>query len=96
MQRLLLFSLLLAFSAGAVAQTSQPSQANLATQPQAAEPAVSSNGPVVLDYNTRYSSGDPVEINLAKEVRHQMLKLPFAKGLNMAHNRMQEILSKLK
>jgi uncharacterized protein YndB with AHSA1/START domain len=28
--------------------------------------------------------------------RDQMLKLPFAQGLNMAHNRMQEVVSKLK
>jgi uncharacterized protein YndB with AHSA1/START domain len=28
--------------------------------------------------------------------RDQLLKLPFAQGLNMAHNRLQEILSKLK
>jgi len=29
-------------------------------------------------------------------LRDQVLKLPFAQGLNMAHNRIQEILSKLK
>jgi uncharacterized protein YndB with AHSA1/START domain len=29
-------------------------------------------------------------------LRDQMLKLPFAQGLNMAHNRLQEIISKLK
>ena len=28
--------------------------------------------------------------------RDQMLKLPFAQGMNMAHNRLQEIISKLK
>ena len=28
--------------------------------------------------------------------RDQMLKLPFAQGINMAHNRMQEVLSKFK
>jgi uncharacterized protein YndB with AHSA1/START domain len=28
--------------------------------------------------------------------RDQMLKLPFAQGINMAHNRLQEILKKLK
>ena len=28
--------------------------------------------------------------------RDQMLQLPFAKGINMAHNRLQEIVSKLK
>lgn len=30
------------------------------------------------------------------ELRDQMLKLPFAHGLNMAHNRLQDVLSKLK
>ena len=28
--------------------------------------------------------------------RDEMLKLPFTKGINMAHNRLQEIISKLK
>jgi hypothetical protein len=27
------------------------------------------------------------------EIRDQMLKLPFAQGINMAHNRLQEIAS---
>jgi uncharacterized protein YndB with AHSA1/START domain len=30
------------------------------------------------------------------EQRDQILKLPFAQGINMAHNRIQDILSKLK
>jgi uncharacterized protein YndB with AHSA1/START domain len=30
------------------------------------------------------------------EVRDQILKLPFAQGINMAHNRIQEIVNKLK
>jgi len=30
------------------------------------------------------------------EQRDQVLKLPFAQGINMAHNRIQEIISKLK
>lgn len=30
------------------------------------------------------------------ELRDKMLKLPFAQGLNMAHNRLQEIVNKLK
>src|SRR4030095_3963888 len=30
------------------------------------------------------------------EVRDQILKLPFAQGINMAHNRIQDILNKLK
>ena len=28
--------------------------------------------------------------------RDQMLQLPFAQGINMAHNRLQDIVSKLK
>ena len=28
--------------------------------------------------------------------RDQMLKLPFAQGINMAHNRLQDIVGKLK
>lgn len=30
------------------------------------------------------------------DLRDQMLKLPFAQGINMAHNRLQEICNKLK
>lgn len=30
------------------------------------------------------------------ELRDQMLKLPFAQGINMAHNRIQEIFNKIK
>lgn len=30
------------------------------------------------------------------EVRDQVLKLPFVQGINMAHNRMQEVMTKLK
>jgi len=30
------------------------------------------------------------------EQRDQMLKMPFAQGINMAHNRLQEIVNKLK
>lgn len=29
-------------------------------------------------------------------IRDQILQLPFAQGINMAHNRMQEIVGKLK
>jgi hypothetical protein len=30
------------------------------------------------------------------ELRNKMLQLPFAQGLNMAHNRLQTIVNKLK
>jgi hypothetical protein len=29
-------------------------------------------------------------------VRDQLLKLPFAQGINMAHNRLQDVVSKLR
>lgn len=32
----------------------------------------------------------------SNELRDQILKLPFAQGINMAHNRIQEIVTKLK
>lgn len=32
----------------------------------------------------------------SNEIRDQILKLPFAQGINMAHNRIQEILNKIK
>jgi hypothetical protein len=30
------------------------------------------------------------------ESRDQLLKLPFAQGINMAHNRLQEVVKKIK
>src|SRR5580700_4785059 len=73
MRKVLLFTLLLTFSTGAVAQTSsaasmnQPSQAAL----------ISSNGPVVADYGKHPQSTDPAENNIAKAVRHELLMLPY-------------------
>jgi uncharacterized protein YndB with AHSA1/START domain len=32
----------------------------------------------------------------SEDVRNQILKLPFAQGLNMAHNRLEEVVKKLK
>jgi uncharacterized protein YndB with AHSA1/START domain len=40
-----------------------------------------------MNIHTIYESG---------EQRDQVLKLPFAQGINMAHNRLQEVVSKLK
>ncbi|MEO5890317.1 MAG: SRPBCC domain-containing protein [Ferruginibacter sp.] len=46
---------------------------------------------------TAYSSKLTMQIVYkSPELRDQMLKLPFAAGLNMAHNRLQETLIKLK
>ena len=78
MKKLLLFSLLLTLSAGAVAQTSAVSQAALATQADQAQPVISSGGPVVADYGKRPAqSGDPAEVKIAAQVRHQLLMLPY-------------------
>ena len=75
MKRVLVLSLLLAWSAAVLAQSAQSSQATLATQ---SAQAVTSNGPVTQDYNkTIVPSGDQAEANIAKQVRHELLKLPY-------------------
>ena len=38
---------------------------------------MSSNGPVVADYGKQSQSSDPVENNIAKEVRHELLMQPY-------------------
>ncbi len=38
---------------------------------------ISSNGPVVVDYGKTIQGGDPVEQKIAKEVRHELLMLPY-------------------
>lgn len=38
---------------------------------------ISSNGPVIADYGIKAESTDPVEIKIAKEVRHELLMLPW-------------------
>jgi hyperosmotically inducible protein len=75
MRKPLLFSLLLTMSAAAVAQTSP---ATGASQPASTSAVLmSSNGPVVADYGKQPQSSDPVENNIAKEVRHELLMLPY-------------------
>ncbi len=73
MRNLLLFGLLLALGAGMVAQTSPVMPAN----PSPATALISSNGPVVADYGKQSQSSDPVENKIAKEVRHELLMLPY-------------------
>jgi len=70
MQKLLLATLLLALSAGAVAQT-QAIQTNSGT-------AIFSNGPVVAGFGNKLpETGDAAEMRIAKEVRHELLMLPY-------------------
>lgn len=52
-------------------------------------------------YEFEQLTGDTSKLNIhtifeSVEQRDEMLKLPFAQGINMAHNRIQNILSKLK
>jgi len=69
MRTTMLMGLLLAFSAGALAQTPQA-----APPPQMA--MLSSNGPVIADYGKNaYPKTD--EGHVAKEVRHELLMLPW-------------------
>lgn len=86
MQKALLLSLLLAFSAAAIAQTAtataQTSQAALTTSaPQAmggSQPEICSNAPVVADYGKQLEQlGNSTEAKIAIEVRHQLLLLPY-------------------
>ncbi len=73
MRKLLLFSLLLTMSAGVVAQTSPATAGGQSS----AGVLISSNGPVVADYGKKPQLSDPVENNIAKEVRHELLMLPY-------------------
>ena len=38
---------------------------------------ISSNGPVIADYGKHIAAEDPVEAKIAKEVRHELLMLPW-------------------
>jgi hyperosmotically inducible periplasmic protein len=84
MQKALLLSLLLVFSTAAVAQTAQApaSQAALTNSaPQAmagSQPEICSNQPVVADYGKKMEQlGNSTEAKIAKEVRHELLMLPY-------------------
>ena len=78
MKRTLLFASLLAFGLGAAAQNSAKSQAQTALQTDRAQQSLTSNGPVILDYKGQPAqSADPVEVKIAQQVRHQLLKLPY-------------------
>jgi len=78
-KRLLPFTLVIAMGVGAAAQTSTASQATAGSPAnQAAEPALTSNGPVTLDYKALPTqSADPAEAAVARKVRDQLLKLPY-------------------
>ena len=71
MRTTLLTSMLLALSTAALAQTAQMSEA----APAAEVASLSSNGPVVADYRISYPND--AEGHIAKEVRHELLMLPY-------------------
>jgi hyperosmotically inducible protein len=82
MKKTVLLSLLLAFSTAAVAQSSQSSQValtNSASQAvQGSQPEICSGGPVVADYKNQLPGlGNSTEAKIAKEVRHELLMLPY-------------------
>jgi len=72
MRTTLLTGLLFALTAGALAQTPQA----LIETPPAQAAALSSKGPVVLDYG-KSSFPDDGEGRIAKQVRHELLLLPY-------------------
>jgi len=72
MRTTLLTGLLFALTAGALAQTQQA----LLETPPAQAAALSSNGPVVLDYG-KGGFPDDVQGRIAQQVRHQLLLLPY-------------------
>lgn len=70
-----LLILLLTWSMTVVAQN----QPGSATNSQASEnaPVITVPGPVVADYGKNVSGGNSVEDKIAKEVRHELLMLPY-------------------
>lgn len=79
MYKVLLFSVLLAFTAGAAAQTTQSVQTNSAPGTAVnTAPAITSDGPVVAGFGNKMpTTGDQSEMRIAKEVRHELLMLPY-------------------
>lgn len=70
-----LFTLVL-FCTAAFAQNAKNSTS--ATPPEnAPTTGISSNGPVTVDYGKSFPSADPTEAAIAKEVRHELLMLPY-------------------
>lgn len=76
LQIIALFAVL-GISTGAVAQGMA---GNAAQNPSPGSPAsagICSNGPVVVDYGKKIQGGDTVEDKIGKEVRHELLMLPY-------------------
>ena len=70
-----LIILLLSSSIAVLAQNEQSSAAN--AQAPGSAPAITVPGPVVADYGKNVGGSNSVEDKIAKEVRHQLLMLPY-------------------
>jgi len=81
MKNAVLVSVVLAFCVAAVGQAAQAPPAALTTASNALQdsaPQICSNGPVVADYGKKLQGlGNSAEAKIAKEVRHELLMLPY-------------------
>jgi len=82
MRKLLLFGLLLALTEPLlVAQKAESAgttgASNPGSQNSGSAPSIAVNGPVVADYGKNPSGGDSAEQRIAREVRHELLMLPY-------------------
>jgi hyperosmotically inducible protein len=69
--------LVLAGSLAISAQQAAQSSTSGAAQSQENAPAITVTGPVVADYGKNVTGGNSVEDKIAKEVRHELLMLPY-------------------
>ncbi len=77
MQILRLSALLLSFSMAVVAQQVIPPGHADGTQASDNSPVITVPGPVVADYGKKVTGGSSVEDKIAREVRHELLMLPY-------------------
>ncbi len=79
MKKTVLLSLLLAFGTVAVAQSSQAALMNSATQASpSSQQEMCSGGPVVADFGKKLQGlGNTTEAKITREVRHELLMLPY-------------------
>jgi len=76
MYRLMLCSLMIGLTAVAIAQ-SNPILPSDSVTSAGMKPVISSNGPVVERFGVIPSTGNAAEIKIAKQVRHELLMLPY-------------------
>lgn len=74
MRILTLCGLLFSLSLAMMGQQASPAASATGA---AAEVAITVSGPVVADYHENFTTGDPAEQRIAKEVRHELLMLPY-------------------